>query len=85
MRILIIEDDPTIATNLYDYLEAHSHSVDAAGDQLDGNVPKHGVAEEGLRYSPCRDDRRWLNHHQSAFWRYFGARSCSNIASSKFE
>ena len=36
MRVLIIEDDPAIATNLYDYLEAHSHSVDAAGDGITG-------------------------------------------------
>jgi len=36
MRILIIEDDPTIATNLYDYLEAHGHVVDAAGDGITG-------------------------------------------------
>ena len=36
MRILIIEDDPAIATNLHDYLEAHSHSVDAAGDGITG-------------------------------------------------
>ena len=57
-------------------------SVDPAGDQLDGNVAQHGVAEEGLRYAPCRDDRRWLNHRQSAFWRYCCVRSCSNMASS---
>lgn len=36
MRILIIEDDSTIATNLYDYLEVHGHSVDAAGDGIPG-------------------------------------------------
>jgi DNA-binding response OmpR family regulator len=36
MRILIIEDDRTIATNLYDYLEAHGHAVDAAGDGITG-------------------------------------------------
>lgn len=36
MRILIIEDDATIAANLYDYLEANGHSVDAAGDGVTG-------------------------------------------------
>ena len=36
MRILIIEDDPTIATNLYDYLTAHGHAVDAAADGVTG-------------------------------------------------
>ena len=36
MRILIIEDDPTIATNLYDYLTARGHAVDAAGDGVTG-------------------------------------------------
>lgn len=36
MHILIIEDDPSIATNLYDYLEAHSHRADAAGDGITG-------------------------------------------------
>ena len=36
MRILIVEDDATIATNLYDYFEAHGHSVDAAGDGVTG-------------------------------------------------
>jgi DNA-binding response OmpR family regulator len=36
MRILIIEDDPAIATNLYDFLSAHGHSVDAAGDGVTG-------------------------------------------------
>lgn len=36
MRILIIEDDPAIATNLYDFLSTHGHSVDAAGDGVTG-------------------------------------------------
>lgn len=36
MHILIIEDDPAIATNLYDFLEARGHSVDAAGDGITG-------------------------------------------------
>ena len=36
MRILIIEDDATIAANLYDYLESRGHSVDAASDGVSG-------------------------------------------------
>lgn len=36
MRILIIEDDPAIAANLYDYLEARGHGVDAAPDGMTG-------------------------------------------------
>jgi DNA-binding response OmpR family regulator len=36
VRVLIIEDDPAIATNLYDYLEARGHTVDAAADGLTG-------------------------------------------------
>ena len=36
MRILIIEDDATIAANLYDYLETRGHSVDAAADGVSG-------------------------------------------------
>jgi DNA-binding response OmpR family regulator len=36
VRVLIIEDDPAIATNLYDYLEGHGHVVDAAADGLTG-------------------------------------------------
>lgn len=36
MRILIIEDDATISANLYDYLEAHGHSMDAAADGITG-------------------------------------------------
>jgi DNA-binding response OmpR family regulator len=36
MRVLIIEDDSSIAANLYDYLEARGHAVDAAGDGVTG-------------------------------------------------
>lgn len=36
MRILIIEDDPSIATNLYDFLSAAGHIVDAAADGVTG-------------------------------------------------
>ena len=36
MRILIIEDDRAIASNLYDFLEARGHSVDAAADGITG-------------------------------------------------
>jgi DNA-binding response OmpR family regulator len=36
VRVLIIEDDPAIAANLYDFLEARGHSVDAAGDGVTG-------------------------------------------------
>lgn len=36
MRILIIEDDRTIATNLYDFLTAQGHLVDAAADGTTG-------------------------------------------------
>ena len=36
MRVLIIEDDRTIATNLYDFLTARGHAVDAAADGLTG-------------------------------------------------
>lgn len=36
MRILIIEDDATIAANLYDFLETHGHHVDAAADGITG-------------------------------------------------
>lgn len=36
MRILIIEDDHTIATNLYDYLTGQGHAVDAAADGVTG-------------------------------------------------
>jgi len=36
VRVLIIEDDPAIAANLYDFLEARGHAVDAAGDGVTG-------------------------------------------------
>lgn len=36
MRILIIEDDPAIAANLYDFLEGRGHVVDAAADGVTG-------------------------------------------------
>ena len=36
MRVLIIEDDPAIASNLYDYLEERGHAVDAAPDGVTG-------------------------------------------------
>ena len=36
MRVLIIEDDPGIAGNLYDYLESRGHDVDAAPDGVAG-------------------------------------------------
>lgn len=36
MRVLIIEDDSSIAANLYDYLAARGHAVDAAGDGITG-------------------------------------------------
>jgi DNA-binding response OmpR family regulator len=36
VRVLIIEDDPAIAANLYDFLEARGHSVDAAADGVTG-------------------------------------------------
>lgn len=36
MRILIIEDDLDIATNLYDYLEGRGHVTDAARDGVTG-------------------------------------------------
>jgi len=36
MRVLIIEDDPAIAANLYDFLEARGHVVDAAADGVTG-------------------------------------------------
>ena len=38
MRILIVEDDADISANLYDYLAAHGHHVDAA---LNGLVALH--------------------------------------------
>lgn len=36
MHILIVEDDPAIAANLYDFLEARGHSMDAAGNGIMG-------------------------------------------------
>jgi DNA-binding response OmpR family regulator len=36
VRILIIEDDATIAANLYDFLESRGHAVDAAADGVTG-------------------------------------------------
>lgn len=36
MRVLIVEDDASIAANLFDFLEARGHAVDAAGDGITG-------------------------------------------------
>jgi len=36
VRLLIIEDDPAIAANLYDYFEERGHVVDAAADGVTG-------------------------------------------------
>jgi DNA-binding response OmpR family regulator len=36
VRVLIIEDDPAIAANLYDFLESRGHAVDAASDGVTG-------------------------------------------------
>jgi DNA-binding response OmpR family regulator len=36
VRVLIIEDDPSIATNVYDFLTASGHTVDAAADGVTG-------------------------------------------------
>ncbi|HNQ05209.1 MAG TPA: response regulator transcription factor [Thiobacillaceae bacterium] len=36
MRVLIIEDNPDLAANLCDFLEAKRHDVDAAGDGITG-------------------------------------------------
>jgi len=36
MRILVIEDNRDLAANLYDYLAAKGHTVDAAGDGITG-------------------------------------------------
>lgn len=36
MRVLIIEDNRDLAANMYDYLEAKGHVVDAAGDGVTG-------------------------------------------------
>ena len=51
MRILIIEDDPTIAANLYDFLEARGHSVVVVGEANHTGRPARvlgwfGVADE---------------------------------------
>jgi DNA-binding response OmpR family regulator len=43
VHILIIEDDMAIAANLYDFLESHGHSVDAAAD---GAVGLHLAATQ---------------------------------------
>ena len=36
LKILVVEDNPDLAANLIDYLEARGHLVDAAGDGLAG-------------------------------------------------
>jgi DNA-binding response OmpR family regulator len=36
MKILIVEDDPDIAANLYDYLEGAGHAVDLAANGVTG-------------------------------------------------
>lgn len=36
MRVLIIEDNRDLATNMFDFLEAKGHVVDAAGDGITG-------------------------------------------------
>src|SRR5260370_538799 len=36
MKVLIIEDDTAIATNLYDYLESAGYAVDVASDGVTG-------------------------------------------------
>ena len=36
MHVLIVEDDPAIAANLYDFLESRGHRVDAAADGVTG-------------------------------------------------
>ena len=36
MRLLIIEDNRDLAANLLDFMEEHTHSVDAAGDGVTG-------------------------------------------------
>ena len=36
MRLLIIEDNRDIAANLMDFLSAHGHVVDLAGDGVGG-------------------------------------------------
>jgi len=36
MRILVVEDNPSLVANLFDYLEAAGHTLDAAPDGLTG-------------------------------------------------
>ncbi len=36
LKILVVEDNPDLAANLVDYLEARGHLVDAAGDGISG-------------------------------------------------
>jgi len=36
MNILLIEDNRDLATNMFDYLEAHGHAMDLAGDGISG-------------------------------------------------
>jgi DNA-binding response OmpR family regulator len=36
LRILVVEDNPDLAANLVDYLAAHGHLADAAGDGISG-------------------------------------------------
>lgn len=36
MNILLIEDNRDLATNLFDYFEAHGHTMDLAGDGISG-------------------------------------------------
>ncbi|MDT8364310.1 MAG: response regulator transcription factor [Nitrosomonas sp.] len=45
MRVLIIEDDPIIANNIYDYLESKGHIVDVA---MDGKSSLYLVATESF-------------------------------------
>ena len=57
MRILIIEDDTTIAANLYDFLESRGHAVDAAAGPLVnfGDIPNISIprlAEGGIVDKP---------------------------------
>jgi DNA-binding response OmpR family regulator len=36
LKVLVVEDNPDLAANLADFLEAHGHAVDVAGDGLTG-------------------------------------------------
>ncbi len=36
MNILLIEDNRDLATNMFDYFEAHGHTMDLAGDGISG-------------------------------------------------